>query len=151
MDQYTNRKSTVQIRVVDEKNNVVKNAEFQVELANHDFLFGCGVFDAISLTNEKKGDAFYEDRMRKWLELYNYGTMSFYWGAYEEQENHPAYESRMNASNYLKKHGKTIKGHPLCWHTVCADWLMKYDNKTISGQRGVCCGQSRQSKSYSFN
>ena len=24
-----------------------------------------------------------------------------------------------------------MKGHPLCWHTVCADWLMKYDNRTI--------------------
>lgn len=37
----------------------------------------------------------------------------------------------MNASRYLKEHGKTVKGHPLCWHTLCADWLMKYDNKTI--------------------
>ena len=25
----------------------------------------------------------------------------------------------------------TVKGHPLCWHTVCADWLMQYDNETI--------------------
>lgn len=131
MEQYENRKATAQIRIVDENGNAVKNAEFQAELTNHDFLFGCGAFDAIPFTNEKKGDAFYEDRMRKWIELYNYGTMSFYWGAYEERENFPAYDSRMNASRYLKEHGKTIKGHPLCWHTVCADWLMKYDNKTI--------------------
>ena len=65
------------------------------------------------------------------LELYNYGTMSFYWGRYEERENEPAFESRMNASAYLKAHGKIVKGHPLCWHTVCADWLLQYDNKTI--------------------
>ena len=26
---------------------------------------------------------------------------------------------------------RKVKGHPLCWHTVCADWLMKYDNETI--------------------
>ncbi len=131
MEQYENRKATAQIRVVDAKGNAVKDAEFQAELVNHDFLFGCGAFDALPLTNENKGDAFYEDRMRKWLELYNYGTMSFYWGAYEEKENAPAFESRMNASRYLKEHGKTVKGHPLCWHTLCADWLMKYDNKTI--------------------
>lgn len=131
MEQYTNRKATTQILVVDEKKNAIKNSEFNVELTNHDFLFGCGAFDALPLTNDKKGDAFYEDRMRKWLELYNYGTMSFYWGYYEEKENFPAYESRMNASAYLKEHGKTVKGHPLCWHTACADWLMKYDNKTI--------------------
>ena len=131
MEQYENRKATAQIRVVDAKGNAVKDAEFQAELVNHDFLFGCGAFDALPLTNENKGDAFYEDRMRKWLELYNYGTMSFYWGAYEEKENAPAFESRMNASRYLKEHGKTVKGHPLCWHTLRADWLMKYDNKTI--------------------
>lgn len=131
MEQYENRKATAQIRVVDAKGNAVKDAEFQAELVNHDFLFGCGAFDALPLTNENKGDAFYEDRMRKWLELYNYGTMSFYWGAYEEKENAPAFESRMNASRYLKEHGKTVKGYPLCWHTLCADWLMKYDNKTI--------------------
>lgn len=131
MEQYAGRKATVQIRVTDEKGNAVANREFQAELKNHDFLFGCGAFDAILLTNEKKEDAFYEERMRKWLALYNYGTMSFYWGRYEERENEPAFESRMNASAYLKAHGKTIKGHPLCWHTVCADWLMQYDNKTI--------------------
>lgn len=131
MEQYTNRKAAAQILVVDEKKNAIKNSEFHVELTNHDFLFGCGAFDALPLTNDKKGDAFYEDRMHKWLELYNYGTMSFYWGYYEEKENFPAYESRMNASAYLKEHRKTVKGHPLCWHTACADWLMKYDNKTI--------------------
>ena len=26
---------------------------------------------------------------------------------------------------------KEIKCHPLCWHTACCDWLLKYDNKTI--------------------
>ena len=41
--------------------------------------------------------------MRKWLALYNYGTMSFYWGRYEATENEPAFESRMNASAYLSK------------------------------------------------
>ncbi len=131
MEQYAERKATARIRVVDEKGNAVANREFQAELRKHDFLFGCGAFDAIPLTNEKKEDAFYEERMRKWLALYNYGTMSFYWGRYEERENEPAFESRMNASAYLKEHGKTVKGHPLCWHTVCADWLMQYDNKTI--------------------
>ena len=131
MDQYAGRKATARIRVVDEKGNAVKNTEFQAELKNHEFLFGCGAFDAIPLTNEKKKDAFYEERMDKWLALYNYGTMSFYWGRYEERENEPAFESRMNASAYLKAHGKIVKGHPLCWHTVCADWLLQYDNKTI--------------------
>lgn len=44
MEQYTNRKATAQIRVVDEKGNVIKNAAFQAELTDRDFLFGCGAF-----------------------------------------------------------------------------------------------------------
>ena len=49
MDQYAGRKATARIRVVDEKGNAVKNTEFQAELKNHEFLFGCGAFDAIPL------------------------------------------------------------------------------------------------------
>lgn len=32
---------------------------------------------------------------------------------------------------FLTARGVTLKGHPLCWHTVCADWLLSYDDKTI--------------------
>ena len=66
MEQYINRKATAHIRVVDEQGNALKSAAFQAELTKHDFLFGCGAFDALPLTNEKKGDAFYEERMHKW-------------------------------------------------------------------------------------
>jgi hypothetical protein len=31
----------------------------------------------------------------------------------------------------IKDFNATVKGHPLCWHTGCAEWLLKYDNKTI--------------------
>ena len=69
--------------------------------------------------------------MDKWLDVFNYGTLNFYWGLFEPAEGMPQTESRMNAAKYLKEHGATVKGHPLCWHTACADWLLKYDNKTI--------------------
>ena len=35
------------------------------------------------------------------------------------------------AAKFLTERGVKVKGHPLCWHTVSADWLMDYDNKTI--------------------
>ena len=46
-------------------------------------------------------------------------------------EGQPLTESRMRAARLLQQHGVRVKGHPLCWHTACADWLMQYDNKTI--------------------
>ncbi len=29
----------------------------------------------------------------------------------------------------------SLKGHPLCWHTVCADWLLKYNDDEILGRQ----------------
>lgn len=125
------RRAKTLLHITDQAGNAVANETFSIEQTSHEFLFGCGAFDAIPAANDKKGDPFYEDRMNKWTDLYNFGTMAFYWGGYEEQEGEPAFESRMNASRYLVERGKKVKGHPLCWHTWCADWLMEYDNATI--------------------
>ena len=73
----------------------------------------------------------YKDRVDKWLQLFNYGTIPFYWGGFEPTEGQPLTKSRKDAAKFLKEHGVRVKGHPLCWHTVCADWLMDYDNATI--------------------
>lgn len=128
---YEARQSKCVLHITDKAGNPVKNAKININQTNHEFLFGAGAFDAIALTTFKKGDPYFEDRMQKWTALYNYGTMSFYWGGFEPKEGEPQTESRMLASKYLVEHGAKVKGHPLCWHTVCADWLMEYDNKTI--------------------
>ena len=128
---YEHRRATAVIRVLDASGRPVANRKLRLEQTTHDFLFGCGAFDAIPYANGKGDDPLYKDRMEKWLRLFNYGTMSFYWGRYEPEEGKPEFESRMNASRFLASRGVTVKGHPLCWHTVCADWLMKYDDKTI--------------------
>ena len=46
-------------------------------------------------------------------------------------EGEPDRDSLMNTAKYMKSLGIEVKGHPLCWHTACADWLMNYDNETI--------------------
>ena len=125
------RKASGVIRVRDAQGRPVANARLRLCQKSHDFLFGCGAFDALACANEKKGDPFYSDRLAKWLNLFNYGTLPFYWGRYEPQEGNPAFESTMNAARLLVESGARLKGHPLCWHTVCADWLMQYDDKTI--------------------
>lgn len=130
MEQWKSRKAKCLLQIVDRAGNPVKEAKVNIKQKDHEFLFGCGAFDAIPYANGERVE-FYKDRMDKWLEVYNYGTMSFYWGSYEPNEGYPEYESRMNASKFLKEHQVKVKGHPLCWHTVCADWLLKYDNKTI--------------------
>ncbi|MBR5360172.1 MAG: endo-1,4-beta-xylanase, partial [Lachnospiraceae bacterium] len=74
---------------------------------------------------------FYKDLTEMWLEVFNYSTLPFYWGNFEPEEGKPDTENLLKIAKYMQSKGVKLKGHPLCWHTVCADWLLKYDNKTI--------------------
>lgn len=115
------------VRVVDKNGNPVADKELVLNQRSHQFLFGSGAFDFLEYEG-KKGDP---ERLEKWLALFDYGTLPFYWGTYELEEGHPLFESRMDAAKILRANNVTIKGHPLCWHTVCADWLMKYSDEVI--------------------
>ncbi len=132
-DKLMSRKAKCRLRVTDAAGNPLKGKKLRLKMTNHEFLFGCGAFDSLAYTNPIEGvdRAFIEDRVNKWLDIYNYGTLPFYWGRFEPTEGAPETESRMNAAKFLNSHGVKVKGHPLCWHTACADWLMEYDNKTI--------------------
>lgn len=115
------------VRVVDKNGNPVADKELVLNQRSHQFLFGSGAFDFLEYEG-KKGDP---ERLDKWLALLNYGTLPFYWGRYEPKEGYPEYESLMQAAKYLRDYNVTLKGHPLCWHTVCADWLMDYPDEVI--------------------
>lgn len=115
------------VRVVDKNGNPVSDKELVLNQKSHQFLFGSGAFDFLEYEG-KRGDP---DRLNKWLSLFDYGTLPFYWGTYEPEEGHPLFDSRMDAAKILRDNNVTIKGHPLCWHTVCADWLLKYSDEVI--------------------
>ena len=129
----THRKATCTMRLTDAFGNPLAHHHIHVQQTRHEFLFGCGAFDFLSYvtaTNETDRQ-FLKDRTDKWLDVFNYGTIPFYWGRFEPQEGYPETESRMKTVKYLQSHDIAVKGHPLCWHTVCADWLLQYDNDTI--------------------
>lgn len=115
------------VKVLDRNGNPVANKELVLNQKSHEFLFGCGAFDFL----EYPGFEMDKDRTDKWLALMNYGTLPFYWGRYEPEEGHDSYEMLRKGADYLRANNVTIKGHPLCWHTVCADWLLKYSDEVI--------------------
>lgn len=129
----SHRMASSKLYVTNEAGEPLKNCKLQLKQTNHEFLFGCGAFDSVLYTNPitDLDMEFFKERMDKWFALYNYGTLPFYWGQYEKTEGKPETTSRMNAAKFLTEHGVKVKGHPLCWHTECADWLLQYDNKTI--------------------
>jgi len=123
------RKVIKRIRFTDEKGNALANRNINVQQVRHKFLFGCGGFDFIPYVME--GSEEYREVTESWLGIFNYATLPFYWGRYEPEEGKPNKDALMKTAEYLNSKGVKVKGHPLCWHTVCADWLMKYDNDTI--------------------
>lgn len=141
---YEHRKSKKRFQFVTKDGNAIVNKDISYKLNNHEFLFGCGAFDSLAATAGDEFDKiafyedakginldFYKDRVNKWLDVFNYGTLPFYWAGFEPTEGDIKTESRMRAAKFLKENNVTLKGHPLCWHTECASWLMDYDNATI--------------------
>ena len=132
-DSLNHRKAGARLRVLLPDGTPAKHQEVRIDQVSHQFLFGCGAFDTMAMLNgpdpEKKAAA--AGRVEKWLGLFNYGTLPFYWGRYEPEEGHTALEPTMAAARWLTEWGVRVKGHPLCWHTVCAPWLMQFSNEEI--------------------
>ena len=144
MDRFDHRKATVKIQLKDSTGAAIKNKEIKADQKTHKFLFGCGAFDTTGVimpddfvfpgADPEKMKAMKKssmERMEKFVKLFNYGTIPFYWGGYERKEGNPNEQMTMAAAKWLKDNGIKVKGHPLCWHTVCADWLMEYPNEVI--------------------
>lgn len=132
-DKVAHRRAKKTLRIVDASGAPLSNATLALKMTNHKFLFGWGAFDfgAHFGVPDPEKKAFFKERMDIWMEAFNYGTLPFYWGGYEPTEGNPQWENRMAAAKFMQEHNIKAKGHPLCWHTVCANWLMEYDNKTI--------------------
>jgi len=133
------RKAGASLRLVKEGGQPAANQDVKIEQKSHKFLFGVGGFEAIELAGGRPDGtaiddaraAFIREKLDKLFTFNNYTTLPFYLGRYEPQEGKPD-EKRLKAgARWLKDRNITLKGHPLCWHTVCADWLMNYSNADI--------------------
>ncbi len=133
MEQLQHRKAGARLQILNPDGTPARQCTVQADQVSHQFLFGCGAFDAVAMmkTQNQEQKAFLGERMDKWLALFNYGTLPFYWGRYEPTEGETAYEETMAAARWLLGKNVRVKGHPLCWHTACAPWLMKYSNEEI--------------------
>ena len=133
MERWKHRRAEARLRLLNPDGTPAVKLPVEIDQVSHRFLFGCGAFDAVPLmgTEDEAVRALLRARMDKWLQLFNYGTLPFYWGRYEPTEGRTALAETMAAARWLRGQGVQVKGHPLCWHTVCADWLMQYPNGEI--------------------
>jgi endo-1,4-beta-xylanase len=129
-----NRMSDVTITVLKPDGTPLANQEVTIEQTDHEFLFGTAAFDLVPLTSgdyvgEEKVRA--EERAEKVTALFNAATLPFYWARFEPERGKPITEKVKNAARYCLEHNMVTKGHPLCWHTLTADWLPEMSNAEI--------------------
>jgi len=129
-----NRMSDVTVTILLPDGTPLANQEVTVAQTRHKFLFGTAAFDLISLTNgvyqgKEKEQA--EKRASKLTALFNAATLPFYWARFELERDKPITEHVKNAARWCLEQGLLTKGHPLCWHTLTANWLLSMSNDEI--------------------
>ena len=113
----------------------ISNRDVVVEQKNHKFLFGTNWGESsIALANgelsgKEKEQA--ELRNERFLQLFNQVTLPFYWARFEPVRGQPQTERIRSTAQWYREHNCIVKGHPLCWHTLTADWLLEMSNLEI--------------------
>jgi GH35 family endo-1,4-beta-xylanase len=111
------------------------NADVVVEQVGHAFLFGGNGHGGIALANDElDGEAAAaraEDLQAKLLDLFNFVTLPFYWKWFEPRRGNPETCRLLKAARWFIDRGCAVKGHPLCWHTLTADWLLEMSDEQI--------------------
>ncbi len=127
------RKIKETLQIMDESGRPQCGCQVRFRLKQHKFLFGCGAFEAVDWLNPgpDTDGSFYGDMMEKWFRLFNFATLPFYWGYFEKKEGEPETAKLLKTAQYMAGRGIALKGHPLCWHTNCADWLLQYPDHVI--------------------
>jgi len=128
-----NRTAQANIRILDSDQRPMAHREFIVAQTNHKFLFGTHGVSIIQangeLSEEEKVQT--DGKVEKLAKLFNYVTLPFYWGRFEPVQGQPITEQMMEAAQWCVNRNILVKGHPLCWHTVTADWLLSMSNAEI--------------------
>jgi GH35 family endo-1,4-beta-xylanase len=136
---FEHRRAAAEIKLLFEDGRPIANQTVSLTQTSHQFLFGIGGFDAVELAGgrpdggapEEARAAHLRGKLDKLFGYHNYATLPFYLGRYEPEEGKPDERRTKAAARWFgERHVKT-KGHPLCWHTVCAPWLMNYSNAEI--------------------
>ncbi|HAA24842.1 MAG TPA: 1,4-beta-xylanase [Ruminiclostridium sp.] len=132
--QYGHRMSVKKITFIRSDGQPLKNTKVSVKQTKHGFLFGGVGFYAIPLANnelEGKQKELFEKVIEKFLDIFNYSTLPFYWGRFEPLKGQPDTKRVRKGAEWLISRGCKLKGHPLCWHTVTAPWLLEMSNVDI--------------------
>jgi GH35 family endo-1,4-beta-xylanase len=136
---YSHRKAKAKVTIRYADGLPAASEQVKLNQTGHEFLFGCGGFDAVNLAGGNPDGtplpaseaAIIRDRLEKIFSINNYATLPFYLGRYESEEGKPDEARSRAAAQWFAEKKVVTKGHPLCWHSAGAPWLMEYSNAEI--------------------
>jgi GH35 family endo-1,4-beta-xylanase len=105
------RKAKAAIRLTDSAGKPLAGAKIGVELARHEFLFGCNIYE-FDRFDDPRDNELYKKRFEQ---LFNYATTGFYWRWYEVERGKPDYAFTDKVTAWCRERGIELKGHPLLW------------------------------------
>jgi len=127
------RKADAAVTVVDAAGRPVADARVAAVQKTHEFLFGANAFMVGGFDTPEKNAA-YEAAFGH---LFNFATVPFYWSDLEPKpgqvrftkDSPPIYRRPPPdlVVEFGRRHGLTLKGHPLIWHSWLPPWLPKDD------------------------
>ncbi len=112
------RTGDLRVAVRGARGKPVAGADVRVEMTRSAFLFGCNCY-SLDPGNSEPWQAAYQ---REFTDLFNYATLPFYWGSFEEERGKPQYDRLETMARWCRDHGIERKGHPLVWHEVWPKW-----------------------------
>ncbi len=121
------RMGLLTVRVVGPNGRPLPNAQLQITQTRHAFLFGCNVFGYDPADTSLSQLAY----QKEFAALFNYATLPFYWGAFEQTPGKPDYARLQATADWCIAHQITPKGHPLVWHEVWPSWAPKTPDAAI--------------------
>ncbi|MDR2572141.1 MAG: endo-1,4-beta-xylanase [Oscillospiraceae bacterium] len=133
-EKFLHRKNSKVIQFIKPDGKPVVNAKVDIRQQKGSVMFGCSGFESVPLVSgDLEGDEkiYVEKKVEKMIEIFDFITLPFYWGRFEPERGKPDTVRVRNAAKWLNERGCVTKGHPLCWHTVCADWLLPLSDEEI--------------------
>jgi len=121
------RKSPASVTFTNSSKEAIKNAEIQITQVDHDFLFGCIIFDLVRKENPYKPELF----KKRFAELFNFAVFPFYWASYEPRQGRGRWREPLEVIEWCRENNITTKGHPLVWTHPAGvpSWLASYDTQ----------------------
>jgi GH35 family endo-1,4-beta-xylanase len=116
------RKADLTVRVTDPAGRPVPGARVRIEQRRHDFRFGCILFESVEGSADKDNEA------RRFLDVFNYTTLPFYWGSYEPRQGEERRAELEAIARWCERHGVATKGHPLVWFEVNPEWAKSLED-----------------------